>query len=460
MMPDRRDIQSAIEYVVSRGAEFAEFYFERSIIHEISCEDRRVERISSGCDSGFGLRVMTGFRTAYGYSNIMNRDELFRLGREVTAELRAGGGGTVTLGEARRGTTGGIAEPADTVSIDAKAALVLEADRAARGAGDEISQVQVNYGDSLKRIWIFNSEGDAVEDERRQVLFTVRAIAREGGDLQTAYRAVGGRKGFEFIRDVDHERLAAETGASAITVLRARRAPAGTMTVVLGSQAGGTMTHEAIGHGLEGDAAEKGLSIYSGRVGEMIASPLVTVIDDATLDGKRGSYIFDDEGIEAQRTITVENGVLRGWLLDRLAAAKLRLDSTGNGRRQSYRFRPIVRMSNTFIAPGEHDPTEIVAGVKEGLYVARMGGGQVDTSTGDFVFKVNEAYRIQGGKITEPVRGATLIGNGPKILGEIDMVGNDLGFDIGTCGKDGQLVPVADAQPTVRIPAITVGGEV
>ncbi len=460
MTPERGDIQDAIEYVVSRGAEFAEFFFEQRFLHEISCEDRRVERVASGWDCGFGLRVMTGFRTAYGYSNVTGRDELFRLGREVTAELEDGRHGTVALGETRRGLTDGVVEPADAVSIDVKAALALEADRAARAAGDEISQVQVNYGDSIQHVWIFNSEGDAIRDERRQVLFSVRAIASGDGGLQTAYRAVGGRKGFEFFSGGAHERLASETGESAIMVLRARRAPAGTMPVVLGSRAGGTMTHEAIGHGLEGDAAEKGLSIYSGHVGEMVASPLVTVIDDATLDGKRGSYVFDDEGIAAQRTVPVENGRLRGWLLDRRTAGKLGLESTGNGRRQSYRFRPIVRMSNTFIAPGEHDPSEIVASVKKGLYVMRMGGGQVDTSSGDFVFKANEAYRIRDGKVAEPVRGATLIGNGPKILKEIDMVGNDLGFDIGTCGKDGQLVPVADAQPTVRIPAITVGGEV
>ncbi len=460
MMPDQREIQDAIECIAARGAEFVELFFERSFVHTVSCEDRRVERVSSGWDEGFGIRVMTGWRTAYGYSNIIDRDEILRLGREVVTELGIGTGNTVTPREARRGSTEGIDEPADTVPVDKKAALVLEADRAARNAGSEISQVQASFGDSLQRVWIFNSEGDAVGDERRQVLFTVRAVARDHSGLQTAYRTLGGRRGFEILRDGSHERLAAEAGESAIMVLRAKRAPAGTMTVVLGGQAGGTMIHEAIGHGLEGDAAEKGLSIYSGRIGELVASPLITVIDDATLDGKRGSYVFDDEGVPAQKTVSVENGVLRRYLLDRRTACRLGLASTGNGRRESYRFRPIVRMSNTLIAPGESDPGEIISSVADGLYVVRMGGGQVDTSSGDFVFKVNEAYRIREGKTAEPVRGATLIGNGPTILAEIDMVGNDLGFDIGTCGKDGQLVPVADAQPTVRIPAITVGGEV
>ena len=220
------------------------------------------------------------------------------------------------------------------------------------------------------------------------------------------------------------------------------------------------MIHEAIGHGLEGDAIFKNLSIYSGKLGEKIASEYVTVIDDATLEGKRGSFRFDDEGTAAQRTVAVENGVLTGFLLDRRSAMKLEMEPTGNGRRENFRFRPIVRMSNTMIAPGEHDPDEIISSVDSGLFVVRMGGGQVDTSSGDFVFKVSEAYLIEKGRVTGPVRGATLIGNGPAVLERIDMVGNDPGFDIGTCGKDGQHVPVSDAQPTIRIPAITVGGEV
>jgi TldD protein len=309
-------------------------------------------------------------------------------------------------------------------------------------------------------VQIFNSEGIVAEDERRQLVFAVRAIATDGNELQTAARSIGGRVGFEFLTAADPVTLASRVGESAVKMLRARHAPAGTMEVVLSSEAGGTMIHEAIGHGLEGDTAEKGLSVYSGKVGEMIASPHVTVVDDATIIGKRGSFAFDDEGVPAQRTVLVEGGVLKGYLLNRQTAKKLGTVSTGNGRRASYRYRPLVRMSNTMIEPGEHEPAGIIARVRRGLYVVRMGGGQVDTSSGDFVFKVNEAYLIENGTVTEPVRGATLIGNGPGILREIDMVGNDLGFEIGSCGKDGQYVPVADAQPTLRLPAITVGGVV
>jgi TldD protein len=459
-IPANDDIQDALESVIAGGGEFAEFFFESTFTNTVFCEDSRIERVTSGIDEGFGLRVVTGNRTFYSYSNDLGRDELFRLGREAVGELESGGTVAAGRGEMRGGDTPGIVRKAESVSMGEKTLLVLAADKAARNAGEEISQVRVSYQDSLRQVSIFNSEGDAVSDERRQVVYSVRAIATDGSILQTAGRAAGGRVGFEFFETGQHESLAAEAGESAATILHARHAPAGVMTVVLGSKAGGTMIHEAIGHGLEGDAAEKNLSIYSGKVGEIVASTLITVIDDATLSGKRGSYSFDDEGIEARRTILVDRGGLKGYLLDRLTAKRMNLDSTGNGRRESFRHRPIVRMSNTMIAPGEHDPDTIVASVDRGLYVARMGGGQVDTASGDFVFKVSEAYLIENGKITEPVRGATLIGNGPAILKEIDMVGNDLGFDIGTCGKDGQHVPVADAQPTLRIPAITVGGEV
>ncbi|UCF07128.1 MAG: TldD/PmbA family protein [bacterium] len=453
-------MQSAIDYLVSAGGEFVEFFFESSRTHSILIEDSRVERISSGTDEGFGLRIVSDERTAYGFSNKLGPDEMYRLGRDVLESLERGRGESIALGRLERSRTAGLVRPAVSVPMEEKVALVYAADRAARAVGEEISQVQITYSDKVQSIQIYNNEGTAVDDERHYALFFVKAIATDGTDLQTAYRSLGGTVGFEIFDSGRPVELAAEAGESALMVLHARRSPAGTMAVVLGSQAGGTMIHEAIGHGLEGDTAEKGLSIYSGKIGEPVASAQITVIDDATMVGKRGSFSFDDEGVPARRTVAVEEGILKGYLLDRMTAKKLGSVSTGNGRRQSFRHRPIVRMSNTMIAPGTHDPQEIVASVDYGLCVLRMGGGQVDTSSGDFVFKANEAYLIEGGKMTEPVRGATLIGNGPAILHTIDMVGNDIGFDIGTCGKDGQHVPVADAQPTLRIPAITVGGEV
>jgi TldD protein len=459
-LPPHDDILDTLRFAVTRGAGFAELYFEASCTHAILCESRNIERISSGSDTGFGLRLVSNGRTAYGYSSILGRGELLRVAEGLLKELEDAPGsfsGPEALIECGGSTNENHPSAA---GIDDKIALVLAADRMARDAGDEISQVRVMYADSLKRICVFNSEGIASCDTRPQIVFNIRAVASGAEGLQTALRSIGGGKGFGLPQQALVEKTASEAGRRAIEILHAPSAPAGRMEVVLASEAGGTMIHEAIGHGLEGDSAQKGLSIYSGKMGEPVASEAITVIDDATLAGKRGSYECDDEGTPSQRTVAVEKGVLKNYLLDKVTASKMGLQSTGNGRRESFRFRPIVRMSNTMIAPGDHEPAEIIDGVLKGLFVVRMGGGQVDTTSGDFVFKINEAYLIEKGKVTSPVRGATLIGNGPDVLERIDMVGNDLGFDIGTCGKDGQHVPVSDAQPTIRIPDITVGGEV
>lgn len=265
-------------------------------------------------------------------------------------------------------------------------------------------------------------------------------------------------RGFELFDQVAPEELALKAATRGVMMLGARKSPAGQFPVVLSSEAGGTMVHEAIGHGLEADLVQAGTSVYKGRIGEQVASELITVIDDATIPHARGSFGFDSEGTAAQKTVLVEKGILKGYMYDRLSAMKEDCASTGNGRRESYRSRPIVRMTNTLIAPGESDPAEILKSVNNGLFVRKMGGGQVNTVTGDFVFEVSEGYLIENGEVAEPVRGATLAGNGPEVLKKITMVGSDLGFGIGTCGKDGQGVPVADAQPTLLITGITVGG--
>jgi TldD protein len=265
--------------------------------------------------------------------------------------------------------------------------------------------------------------------------------------------------GFELFDLSPPEEVARAAAQRSLLMLKARKAPSGRMPVVLSSEAGGTMIHEAVGHGLEADLVQQGLSVYSRKVGEKVASSLITVVDDPTLSGKRGSYAFDDEGVLSRKTLLVEKGVLRGYLYDRLTALKDGVESTGNGRRESYQDKPIPRMSNTMIVPGEMGPDQIIRSVERGLFVKKMGGGQVNTVNGDFVFEVNEGYLIEKGSVGEPVQGAILTGNGPKVLQEIDMVGNDLGFGIGTCGKEGQGVPVSDAQPTLRIPEILVGGQ-
>ncbi len=337
--------------------------------------------------------------------------------------------------------------------------MVKGADEAARAVSDKVRQVKVNYHNGCRKIYIANSYGEEVEDIRHDLVFLVHAVVSSDGIIQTGYESMGGFSGVELFDTTSPEevgRIAAERG---VRMLSARKAPVGEMSVVLSSEAGGTMVHEAVGHGLEGDFIEQGLSVYSNRFGEKVASELVTIIDDSTIPNKRGSFHFDDEGTPAQRTVLIENGIMKMCMHDRLSALKSGIASTGNGRRTSYRSRPIPRMTNTLIAPGRTNPEEIIRSVDKGLFVKKMGGGEVNIVNGDFVFEVSEGYLIEGGKVTAPIRGAILTGNGPKVMGEIDMVGSDLGFGIGTCGKDGQGAPVSDAQPTLRIPKIIVGGK-
>jgi TldD protein len=291
-----------------------------------------------------------------------------------------------------------------------------------------------------------------------RVRLAVQAVAAAQGLLQTGYEAVGGFMGLELFERHPPEEVARVAARRSLLMLEARPAPTGRMTVVMAAEAGGTMVHEACGHGLEADLVQKGLSVYAGRLGQVVASPLITVIDDATLPGRFGSYRFDDEATPGQKTVLIEKGVLCSYMYDRLTARRDGRRSTGNGRRESYQYRPLPRMRNTYIAPGEHDPEEIIRRTERGLLVKKMGGGQVNTTNGDFVFEVAEGYLIEGGRVTAPVRGATLTGNGPEVLRQVDMVGSDLGFSIGVCGKNGQGVPVSDAQPTIRIPSLVVGG--
>jgi len=347
--------------------------------------------------------------------------------------------------------------PSD-VELAEKAGLVKRAERAARGFDNRIVQVKALYGDVTRNLTMINSLGEWVEEEKTGIVFFTSAIAKDGDVLQTGYEPLGGAEGLEAFARTSPEEVGIAAAGRAVQMLGAVKAPGGSMAVILSSEAGGTMIHEAVGHGLEADLALGGLSVYSGRMGEQVASPLITVIDDGTIPYKRGSAFFDEEGTPTEKTILIEKGILKSYLYDRLSAMKNKTASTGNGRRQSYRFKPIPRMTNTMIAPGQTNPEEIIHSLEKGLFVKKMGGGQVNTVNGDFVFEVTEGYIIEKGRIGAPVRGATLTGNGPEILKTIDMVGSDLGFGIGTCGKDSQGVPVADAQPTLRIPEITVGG--
>jgi TldD protein len=453
------DNKGILQRALSSGGEFADIYYEDGAYTSVVCEDGKVERVVCAADRGIGIRVISGFFTAYAYTNQLDRDSLLHLADTVSRGVRSGvPHPDFNLCAPRSAQGFPIAIAPDQVELAQKVALLNRADRAARGFDPRVRQVMAVYRDTRINTRSVNSLGECHEDSSCATVFTVQVVAQDGKVTQTGYEPIGAGRGFELFDAASPEDLALKAAARAVMMLGARNSPAGRLPVVLSSEAGGTMVHEAIGHGLEADLVQAGTSVYRGKVGEKVASELITVIDDATIPYARGSFGFDGEGTAAQKTVLVENGVLKGYLYDRLSAMKDGRTSTGNGRRESYRSRPIVRMTNTLIAPGESDPADIVKSVSSGLFVKRMGGGQVNTVNGDFVFEVSEGYLIENGEVGEPVRGATLAGNGPEVLRQISMVGSDLGFGIGTCGKDGQGVPVSDAQPTLLIPAITVGG--
>lgn len=453
------DFSKVLRRALANGGEYADLYMEKTSPAALFLEDGKVEKVVSGFEVGAGLRVIIGLKTIYAYTNDLGEAALMRLADSVARACGKGAQDTVIDLRVKKPTVDYvIVEPPETVGIERKLALVKAADASARGFDPRVSQVTVIYRDTAQEVTLAASDGTLAHDLRYYTLCAVNAVSRDGDMVQTGYESAGGNIGFEIFRDTTPESLGAKAASRAVMMLSARKAPGGRMPVVLSSEAGGTMVHEAVGHGLEADLAQNGLSVYSGRIGEAIGSPLVTVVDDATIPNKRGSFRFDDEGVEAQKTVLVENGVLKGFMYDRLTAMKDSASSTGNGRRDSYQSRPIPRMTNTLIAPGSSDPADIIKACDKGLLVRKMGGGQVNTVNGDFVFEVGEGYIIENGQVCEPVRGATLVGNGPAVLKGITMVGTDLGYSIGTCGKDGQGAPVADAQPTLFISDLVVGG--
>jgi TldD protein len=458
-MLDNLDVSAILRRALAGGGEFADIYFEEGSSTTVVCEDGKIEKVLAATDRGVGIRVISDLRTAYAYSNETSTKALLNLAETVSRAVRGKQfDRTIDLRAKVTGAGFPIETPPAKVSLRDKVLLVNRAEQAARGADHRVRQVMVVYRDGQVTAQIANSLGEFIETSRTGTVFMAQVVAAEGDVIQTGYEPLGAFRGYEIFLEKSPEEIALTAARRAVMMLSALKAPGGMMPVVLSSEAGGTMVHEAIGHGLEADLAQTGLSVYSGKIGTTVASPLVTVLDDATIPHARGSFSFDDEGTIGQRTVLVENGILKGYLHDRLTAMKDGGHSTGNGRRESYQAKPIVRMSNTLIAPGETTPASIVREAERGLFVRKMGGGQVNTVTGDFVFEVSEGYLIENGAIGAPVRGATLTGNGPEVLQKIVRVGSDLGFGIGTCGKDGQGVPVADAQPTLLISEITVGG--
>ena len=462
-MPDAELLRRIVRKALANGGDYADIFVEQRQSTSIQLEDDRIEKVTTGSVAGIGVRLIAAGKTAYAYSNDFTEAALLDLAGTISKAASGNGrGGDLVIDLRKRTpeTTFLIRKPSRDIPMSSKIGLVRKGNEVARAYDNRVRQVNVVYSDSIQKIAVFTSEGYLAEDERTYTTGMVRVIASDGGVIQTGYEAAGGLAGFELFDDYPVDAIALKAASRSIMMLTARRAPGGRMPVVISSEAGGTMIHEAIGHGLEADLAQNGLSVYSKKLGEQVASPVITVIDDATIPNKRGSFSFDDEGTPARSNTLVKEGILVGYMYDKYASLVDGVASTGNGRRESYESKPIPRMTNTLIAPGTLDPDEVVRSVTGGLLVRKMGGGQVNTVTGDFVFEVQEGYIIEGGGIGDPVRGATLVGNGPDVLKSIDMVASDLGFSIGTCGKDGQGVPVSDAMPTLRIPEIVVGGEV
>jgi TldD protein len=461
-MLSKENLEEILKTALRSGGDLAEIFIEETNTSTISCEDNKIEKISSGTEVGAGIRVIAGKETAY----IATSETSFEALREASLKISESISGEKKKTKFELKPQVGISAKPDTVKLrpnqvamDEKAAKVALLNKTARAFGERVKQVMVRYSDSNQGATIANSDGVYIEDNRIRTRYYVNVIAEKDGILQTGYEAPGGTVGFELFDLYPAEEYARKAAERAIKMLDAPHAPAGKMTVVLSSEAGGTLIHEACGHALEADFIMKGTSVFAGKVGQKVASPLVTVIDDTTLPGKFGTYSFDDEGTPAQKTILIKNGILKGYMSDRYSAQQLEIPKSGNGRRQDFRHKPVPRMTNTIIAPGKMDPDEIIASVKNGLLVKRMGGGEVNVTNGDFVFEVTEGYLIENGKIKYPVRGAILTGNGPKVLEIIDMVGSDLGFQTGVCGKYDHA-PVSDAQPTIRIPEIIVGGRI
>jgi len=460
---EQRTLEDTVGAAVARRADMADLYFELTDSQSLGLEDGIVKSASRHVTQGVGVRVVAGDKTGYAYSDDVSVESLAVAGRTAQAIAQEGGPDRTVAVQTRRAEHDlyALATPPIQTPLADEVDLLAKIDIAARRHDPRIRNVIASLGIEHKVVLIVTSDGQVVGDIQPLIRLSIACIAEEGGQRQQGSSGMGGRVEFGFLLDEDRWlQCAREAADQAVRNLSAGPAPAGNMKVVLGPGWPGVLLHEAIGHGLEGDFNRKKTSAFSDLMGQPVASELCTVVDDGTIPLRRGSLNVDDEGTPTGRTVLIEKGILRGYLQDRLNARLMKTKPTGNGRRESFAHIPMPRMTNTFMLAGESAPEDIVRSVDNGLYAAYFGGGQVDITSGKFVFSASEAYLIEGGKITRPVKGATLIGNGPDVLRRITMVGSDLELDrgIGTCGKDGQSVPVGVGLPTVRIDGLTVGG--
>ena len=449
--------QQVLERALSRGGQFAELFCEDRRGFTLSIDESRIEHPQSGSERGAGIRVIDDEVTRFAHVDGLGEDELMRAAEGLAGPL---GGDRIEPIALRSPTLPNLQDvEVDPASVPAerKAELLRELDERARSAGSEVAQASASYSEGRRRVAVFNSEGLQARDDRIRVRLGVQVVARKNATVETGFETLGEHRGFELF-DGDPARIADQAARKAITLLGADAAPAGEMTVVVGKGFGGVLFHEMTGHGLEADAVQKGASVYANRMGDKIAEPLLNAYDDGTMPHEWGTGAIDDEGTPSKKTALIQEGRLTSYLYDRLRARRDAGDSTGNGRRASFRDLPIPRMTNTYIEPGDADPEAIIAEVDRGFYAVSFGGGQVEPATGDFVFGVSEGYLIEGGEVTKPCRGATLIGNCLQALARIDAIGSDFEMKTGFCGKSGQTAPVGTGQGHVRIRGMTVGG--
>lgn len=458
-----RDLERLLSTALSQGGDYADLYLEYKTRDFFTLEESILKNASKILSQGVGIRVIDGEKTGYAYADGFEMPELLRAARLAgSIAHEAGPESAVRVSLLKQNTHDlyAVALPLVDVELAAKLRLLQEADRSARAYDPRIVEVRVVLASEKKQVLVYSSCADVVSDLQPLTVFQVSCIASANGDRQIGIRGGGGRVGLEFFDSKTPGHFALDAARQAILLLSAVDAPAGPMPVVLGPGWPGILLHEAVGHGLEADFNRKNLSAFSGRIGQRVASALCSVVDDGTLPSRRGSLNVDDEGTPTGRTVLIENGILRAYMQDALSARLTGAAPTGNGRRESYTCIPMPRMTNTFMLPGTSTNEEIIRSVRRGLYAVNFGGGQVDITNGKFVFSASEAYLVEEGRITAPVRGATLIGNGPDVLTRVSMVGDDLELDegIGTCGKEGQNVPVGVGTPTIKVDEITVGG--
>ncbi len=458
---DAGGIERVFGQIMTHNVDYADLYFQYSRSEGWSLEEGMVKSGSFNIDQGVGVRAISGEKTAFAYSDDISLPALESAAQATRAIAHRGGQGATQVASRARGRELYLPQdPLASLADADKVKLLEKLERYAREVDPRISQVMASLAGEYEVVLIARSDGMLAADVRPLVRLSLQVIVEHDGRREQGSAGGGGRFDYAYFTDDVLRDYAAKAVHQAVTNVSARPAPAGTMTVVLGPGWPGILLHEAIGHGLEGDFNRKGSSAFSGRIGQRVAAPGVTVVDDGTLSRRRGSLNVDDEGNPTQRNVLIEDGILRGYLQDTLNARLMGMAATGNGRRESYAHVPMPRMTNTYMLNGDKDPAEIIGSVKNGLYAANFGGGQVDIVSGKFVFSAAEAYMIENGKITYPVKGATLIGNGPDALTHVSMIGNDMSLDsgVGTCGKEGQSVPVGVGQPTLRIDGLTVGG--